>query len=221
MKFDEYEKPAVTVDTIIFTIREESLQVLLVKRNVEPFKGGWAIPGGFVKINESLDNAAKRELLEETGVENIYLEQLYSFGKVNRDPRGRVITISYIALVNSDKIDLKASTDVLEAKWFKVNDLPKLSFDHKEILSYALQRLKWKFEYTSIGFSLLDKKFKVSELLKLYEIVFGREFDKRNFSKKLHSLKILKEVGLEKDVSHRPSKLYSLKAKLPEIIELI
>ncbi|NCN86792.1 NUDIX hydrolase [archaeon] len=221
MKFDEYEKPAVTVDTVIFTVRNDSLQVLLVKRGVEPFKGNWAIPGGFVKLDESLEDAAKRELKEETGVKDVYLEQLYTFGEIKRDPRGRVITVSYLALINSDKIVLTPSTDVNEAKWFNVKHLPEFGFDHRKILNYALKRLKWKFEYTPVGFSLLPTKFKLSELQKLYEIVFDREFDKRNFSKKIHSLNFLKEVGIEKDVPYRPSKLYSLKSKVPEIIELI
>jgi 8-oxo-dGTP diphosphatase len=221
MKLTDYKQPSVTVDVVIFTIRDDDLKVLLVKRGVEPFKNKWAIPGGFVKMNESLEEAAKRELEEETGVKNVYLEQLYTFGKINRDPRGRVITVSYMALTNSNKINLKASTDVSEASWFSIKKLPSLAFDHKEILDYALKRMKWKFEYTAVGFSLLPNKFRISELQNLYEIVFDKKFDKRNFSKKVHSLKILKEMGMEKNVSYRPAKLYKLKTNVGKIVEII
>jgi len=138
---EKHEKPSVTVDIVIFTIKENNLQVLLVKRGIEPFKNQWAIPGGFVKIDESLEEAAKRELQEETGVKDVYLEQLYTFGSPKRDPRGRVITVSYIALVNSSDINLKASTDVSDAQWFAVSDIPIIAFDHKEILQYALKRI--------------------------------------------------------------------------------
>ncbi|MEK6757807.1 MAG: NUDIX domain-containing protein [Nanoarchaeota archaeon] len=217
----EHEKPSVTVDIVIFTIRDDDLKVLLVKRDIEPFKGEWAIPGGFVRINESLEDAAKRELEEETGVKDVYLEQLYSFGNPERDPRGRVITIAYIALINSEKIKLKATTDASDVQWFSIKKIPSLAFDHKKILDYSLKRLKWKFEYTAVAFSLLPKKFAISEIQKIYEIVFDREFDKRNFSKKLLSLNILKEEEIKKDVSHRPPMTYSLKKNIGDIIEII
>jgi len=218
---EKHEKPSVTVDIVIFTIKENNLQVLLVKRGIEPFKNQWAIPGGFVKIDESLEEAAKRELQEETGVKDVYLEQLYTFGSPKRDPRGRVITVSYIALVNSSDINLKASTDVSDAQWFAVSDIPIIAFDHKEILQYALKRLKWKFEYTTVAFSLLPKEFTISQIQKLYEIVFNKEFDKRNFAKKILSLNILKEEGINHEVSHRPPMLYSLKNNIGEIIEIL
>jgi len=221
MKLTDYPQPSVTVDIIIFTIQEKKLKVLLVKRGIEPFKGMWAIPGGFVRINESLEEAAERELKEETGVEADYLEQLYTFGDVKRDPRGRVITVVYFALIKPEKINLKASTDAFEAKWFSVNNLPKLAFDHAKILKYALKRLRWKFEYTTTAFSLLPKKFTLTQLQEIYEIVLGKKFDKRNFRKKILSLKILKKSGKEKNVSHRPSQLYSLKRNVGKIIEII
>jgi 8-oxo-dGTP diphosphatase len=217
----EYEKPSVTVDIVIFTVKDNSLKVLLVKRDLQPFKGQWALPGGFVRIHESLDDAAKRELAEETGVKDVYLEQLYSFGEPKRDPRGRVITVSYMALVNSNNIKLEATTDVSDAQWFSISDLPSLAFDHSKILLYALKRLKWKFEYTTVSFSLLSEKFTISQIQKMYEIVFEKEFDKRNFAKKLLSLNILKEEGLKKDVSYRPPMLYSLKKGIGEIIEIL
>ncbi len=218
---EEYEKPSVTVDIVIFTMRDHDLKVLLVKRNLDPFKGRWAIPGGFVRIHESLEEAAKRELEEETGVKNVYLEQLYSFGDPKRDPRGRVITVAYMALVNSDKINLRASNDVSDAQWFSVSKLPTLAFDHKDILTYALKRLRWKFEYTTVAFSLLSERFTMKEVQDIYEIVFDKKFDKRNFAKKILSLDILKEEGIKKDVSHRRPQLYSLKKNIAEIVEIV
>lgn len=217
----QYEKPSVTVDIVIFTIQDKELKVLLVRRGLEPFKGEWAIPGGFVRIEESLEEAAKRELAEETGVRDVYLEQLYTFGEPKRDPRGRVITVSYMALVNSENIGLKATTDVSEAKWFSINNLPQVAFDHEKILDYALKRLKWKFEYTTVAFSLLPKEFTISQLQNIYEIVFNKKFDKRNFVKKLLSLGILKEEGIKREVSHRPPMLYTLKKKIGEIVEIV
>ncbi len=217
----DYPKPSVTVDIVIFTIKDNDLKVLLVKRGIEPFKGKWAIPGGFVHLNESLEQAAERELKEETNVKEVYLEQLYSFGNVGRDPRGRVITIAYFALANSDKINLKATTDVSEARWFLVSKLPELAFDHKKIMDYALKRLKWKFEYTTVAFSLLDKKFTLSELQAIYEIVFNKKFDKRNFRKKILSLGILNEEEIKKNVSNRPPQLFSLKEKIGKVIEIL
>lgn len=218
---EEYPKPAVTVDIIIFAVKEDELKVLLVKRGIEPFRGMWAIPGGFVRINESLEDAAIRELEEETGVGDVYLEQLYTFGELNRDPRGRVITAAYFALANFEKIKLNAKTDVSEAKWFSVLELPKLAFDHDKILRYAIKRLKWKFEYTTVAFSLLPQKFSLTQLQKIYEIVFNKKFDKRNFRKKILSLGILHKEGKKKDVSNRPPHLYSLKKGIGEIAEIL
>jgi len=216
-----FPKPSVTVDIIIFTIKENELKVLLVKRKINPFKDKWAIPGGFVGIKESLEDAAKRELEEETGVKDVYLEQLYTFGEPERDPRGRVITVAYMALINSEEIRLKASTDVSEAKWFPIKKIPQLAFDHKKIFDYSLKRLKWKFEYTTVAFSLLPKKFTISQIQKIYEIVFNKKFDKRNFVKKILFLDILKEEEIKKDVSHRPPMLYSLKKDIGEIVEIV
>ena len=216
-----YKKPSVTADIVIFTIKDNDLKVLLIKRKLKPFKDSWALPGGFVRIDESLEAAAKRELKEETGVKDVYLEQLYTFGNPKRDPRGRVITVSHMALINSDNISLKPTSDASEAKWFSVSGLPSLSFDHKKIIDYALKRLKWKFEYTTVAFSLLPKKFTISQIQKIYEIVFNKKFDKRNFAKKIISLNILKEEGIKKDVSHRPPRLYSLKKNIGEIVEIL
>ncbi len=221
MALEDYERPSVTTDIIIFSIINDELKVLLVKRAVIPFKGKWALPGGFIKMDEDLEQGAKRELEEETGVKDAYLEQLYTFGDVKRDPRGRVITVAYFALINSKGVELRATTDVSEAKWFSVSKLPELGFDHKKILDYAIKRLKWKFEYTPVAFSMLPDKFSLGELQNLYEIVFKREFDKRNFRKKLLSLNILKEEGIKKEVSYRPPQLFSLKNNIPSVIEIL
>lgn len=218
---NKYEKPSVTVDTVIFTIKDDDLKVLLVKRKITPFKDVWAIPGGFVRIDESLEDAAKRELKEETGIKGTYLEQLYTFGNPKRDPRGRVITVAYMALINSSNVELKADTDVSDAQWFSIKKIPLLAFDHKKILEYALKRLRWKFEYTAVSFSLLEKEFTLTYLQKVYEIVFNKKFDKRNFRKKLLSLNILKKEGVDKSVSYRPPELYSLKKNIGEIIEIL
>lgn len=221
MALEDYERPSVTTDIIIFSIIDDELKVLLVKRDVNPFKGKWALPGGFVKMDEDLEQGAKRELQEETGVKDAYLEQLYTFGDVKRDPRGRVITVAYFALINSEKVKLKATTDVSEAKWFPVLGLPKPAFDHQKIIDYAIKRLRWKFEYTHVAFSMLPKKFSFTQLQKIYEIVFNKKFDKRNFRKKVLSLNILEEEEIKKDVSYRPPQLFSLKTNIPKIIEII
>ena len=172
-----YDKIGVTVDIVIFTIKNDDLQVLLVKRKLAPFKDQWAIPGGFVRKEESLDNAARRELEEETGVKDVYLEQLYTFGKPKRDPRGRIVTVAYYSLISSNKqIKPIAKTDVYEAAWHSMYNLPKkLAFDHDHILNYALQRLRYKLEYTTVGFQLLPKKFTLTELQKVYEIILNKK----------------------------------------------
>jgi len=216
-----YQKPSVTVDIIVFTINNNDLKILLIKRGLDPFKNIWAIPGGFARIDESLELAAKRELEEETGVKEVYLEQLYTFGDVNRDPRGRVITVSYMALVKSDEIHLNAQTDATDAKWFSISKIPKLAFDHNKILEYALKRLKWKFEYTTVAFSLLPEKFTLTQLQELYETVFQKKLDKRNFRKKILSLNILEEEEIMTEVSHRPPQLYSLKKRIGDVVEIM
>jgi len=203
-----------TVDIVIFTIRDNELKVLLIKRKYPPYKGTWAIPGGFVENKEDLEAAARRELQEETNVKDVYLEQLYSFGEPKRDPRGRVVTVAYFALIDSKSVKLKAETDVSDAQWFSAYDLPSVGFDHDVILDYAMKRLRYKLEYTTIGFELLSKKFTLNDVQNLYEVILNKKLDKRNFRKKLLSLKILnalKETQM-KGV-HRPAQLYTLKKK--------
>ena len=217
-----FERPSVTVDVVVFTMKDNKLKVLLVKRGNEPFKDSWALPGGFINKNESLEDAARRELLEETGVKEVYLEQLYTFGKPNRDPRGRIVTVAYYAIIKSKGVELRAQEDAVEARWFPAYKIPKLAFDHKDIVTYALKRLKWKMEYTTVGFQLLPKKFTLTQLQKVYEIVFNKKFDKRNFRKKIISLNLIKATGEKTtDVAHRPAELYSFKSRIGEIVEIL
>lgn len=202
----------VAVDIVIFTIQVRALKVLLIKRRIPPFKDQLAIPGGFVLPDENLDEAALRELREETGVSNVYLEQLYSFGDPKRDPRGRVISIAYFALISADR-QLKAGTDASEASWWSVHPTPRLAFDHARILRYALDRLRNKLEYTTVGFQLLPSKFTLGELQGVYEAILEKSLDKRNFRRKIAELKILKPLSKEyrSDVG-RPAQLFQFVA---------
>jgi ADP-ribose pyrophosphatase YjhB (NUDIX family) len=202
----------VTVDVVIFTIRNGHLQVLLVRRAIPPFEGQYAIPGGFVRDNELLEEAARRELEEETGVQNVYLEQLYTFGDPGRDPRGRVITVAYFALIASDKVALAASGDAAEARWFPISDLPPVAFDHQRILDYALERLRNKLEYTTVGFQLLPEKFALGDLQGVYEAILGRPLDKRNFRRKIALLGILKPLKEWRKTGRKPAQLYRFAA---------
>ena len=197
----------VTVDIVIFTIQEGTLKALLVKRRISPFIGQFAIPGGFVREDENLDQAALRELKEETGVSDVYLEQLYSFGNPDRDPRGRVVTVAYFALISADR-RLKAGGDVSEARWYHTDKLPPLAFDHAAILDYAVERLRNKLEYTTVGFQLLPEKFTLTELQEVYEAILGKKLDKRNFRRKMSILKILKPLPEYRRGGQRPAQLY-------------
>lgn len=205
---EDYDRPSVTTDILIFAIDNGKLRILLIKRKQWPFEGKWAIPGGFVQINESLEAAALRELEEETGVKDVYLEQLKSFGDPDRDPRMRVITVSYFALLPSTQINVQAASDAEEAKWFSVEDVPELAFDHAKILEYALERLRGKVRYTNIVFALMPETFPLSQLQQTYESVLGHKLDKRNFRKRLLSLNILEPTNKKNTGAHRPSLLY-------------
>jgi len=184
------------VDAVVFGYTRQQLQLLLIQRNIAPFQGEWAIPGGLVLPEESLEAAVERELLEETGAGINYLEQLYTFGNPERDPRNRVVSVAYFALVNPNQFQLSAATDANEARWFPCSGLPKLAFDHTQIVEYALQRLRNKLTYEPIGLNLLDPDFRFSDLEKLYESILGRPIDRRNFRKKFMSFGILNEVAV-------------------------
>ncbi|MHA3772921.1 NUDIX hydrolase [Verrucomicrobiota bacterium sgz303538] len=205
----EYPRAALTVDCVVFGFDDGELKVLLIRRGLKPFKGQWALPGGFVRLDETLDDAARRELMEETGLKNVYLEQLYTFGAIDRDPRERVVSVAYYALVKSAEHPAAGATDASEAGWFPVADLPTLAFDHREILKTALERLRGKVRYEPIGFELLPPKFTLSQLQHLYEAVLQTEVDKRNFRKKILSMELL--VPLDEQVrtgAHRPAQLF-------------
>ena len=204
---DETVLSSVTVDVVILTLRNDDLQVLLVKRKAAPYLNRWAIPGGFVRRNEPLETAARRELEEETGVRDVYLEQLYTFGDPKRDPRGRVITVTYFALVPAP-LALKAGSDAADARWWSMYDLPALAFDHGRILDYALTRLRYKLEYTAVGFQLLPPCFTLTELQKAYEIVLGVQLDKRNFRRKILEAEIIEETGEYRAGEGRPAMQY-------------
>lgn len=207
---NQYERPSVTTDVVIFSILDEMLKVLLIKRKAWPFEDMWAIPGGFVHMDESLDEAAYRELAEETGVtdSDVYLEQLYTFGKPERDPRTRVITVAYFALVSADKLKPQAASDAADVDWFSVYDLPSLAFDHDKILAYALERLRYKLEYSAVGFQLLPEKFTLRELQDAYEIILGAKLDKGNFRSKLRKTNVVESVGGYRSTGGRPARLY-------------
>lgn len=204
-----FDRPSVTVDVVIFSLADDALQVLLIRRESPPFAQMWAIPGSFIKMDESLEEAAVRALADETGVEDVYTEQLYTFGKPGRDPRTRVITVAYFALVPHDAIHHKAGRDASETSWFAVSELPPLAFDHAEIVEYAYRRLRYKLEYTSVGFQLLPNVFTLTELQKAYEIILNEQLDKRNFRRKILAAEILEETGeKKKDGEGRPAMLY-------------
>tara|TARA_R110002073_G_scaffold236538_2_gene397602 strand:- start:871 stop:1542 length:672 start_codon:yes stop_codon:yes gene_type:complete len=213
-----YPHPAVTTDIVVFTVREGRLKLLLIERNLTPFKGSWALPGGFVALDEDIDECARRELAEETGVEDIYLEQLRAYGDPDRDPRERVITIAYFALIASDKIQIRADTDAAAVNWFSVDELPKLAFDHAVIVDDAKKRLQGKLNSSAIAFQFLPAEFTLRELQQVHEIIGEEEIDKRNFRKWVLGLDAIKETGKQTSTgAHRPAKLYRLsKSRKPK-----
>lgn len=207
-----YPHPAVTTDIILFTLRDARLSVLLIQRAHEPYAGCWALPGGFVEPDESLEQAALRELVEETGVRDVYLEQLYTFGLPNRDPRERTISVAYIALAPADQLKKPiAASDAAQVAWFDLHALPKLAFDHNEMIAIAYQRLRAKLEYSTLAFHLLNTTFTLSELQHVYEVIRGGPMDKRNFRKGMRTLDYLLETGNTRKAGHfKPAKLYRL-----------
>jgi 8-oxo-dGTP diphosphatase len=209
----KYERPSVTVDVVIFTLINRELHVLLVQRKRWPYEGYWAIPGGFIEMNESLEQAARRELEEETGVRDVYLEQLYTFGNVGRDPRTRVISVAYIALVRFDAQKIEASDESTDVRWWKVSDLPpELAFDHEQILEFAVSRLRSKLEYTTLAFQLLPEYFSILELKHIYEQILGGEkLDKGNFYRKIKEADLLEETSLMREGRGRPTRLWRFK----------
>ena len=206
----EYPRPSVTVDIVVFGYDGgRQLKLLLIERGGEPFKGSWALPGGFVDLDENLETAALRELEEETGVKDLFVEQLYTYGTVDRDPRGRVISVAYFSLVNLQDHPAVAASDATKAEWFPLDELPDLAFDHSDIIAMANNRLAAKVRYQPIGFELLPAEFTLGQLQQLYETVLNvAEFNKRNFRTRILKTGILEEVGRQQNVAHRPAVLY-------------
>jgi 8-oxo-dGTP diphosphatase len=210
----QYPRAALTVDCVVFGFDEGELKALLIQRALVPFKGKWALPGGFVHVDETLDDAARRELAEETGLENVFLEQLYTFGTVKRDPRDRVVSVAHFALVKLSDYKAKAATDAAKAAWFPISEFPKLAFDHADIVAAALARLQGKVRYQPIGFELLAPKFTLSELQHLYEAILGTELDKRNFRKKVLGFGLLVPLNETQMAGrHRPAQLFRFDAE--------
>lgn len=208
----KYPHPAVTTDVVLFSTQNSQLKLLLIKRGQEPYKNQWALPGGFLDIDEDLEICAKRELAEETGITDIYLEQLYTFGKPGRDPRERVISVAYLAILGHGSIAASAGDDAAEVEWFSVQHLPSLAFDHADVINMALQRLAAKLNYSTLALQFLPERFSLAEIQKIYEIILGHTLDKRNFRKWILSKKCLVECeGGRKNGHHRAARLYALK----------
>jgi 8-oxo-dGTP diphosphatase len=206
----EYPRPALTLDCVVFGLDDNALQVLLIQRDLEPFAGSWALPGGFLRLDEQLEAGARRELAEEAGLHPPYLEQLCTIGTIGRDPRERVVTVAYFALVNIRDHAIRAATDARAAAWFAVDDLPTLAFDHEKIVATAHQRLRGKLSYCPIGFELLPPRFPLSQLQHVYETILERKLDRRNFRRKILSFGLVVETDeVQQDVAHRAARLFT------------
>ena len=206
----EYPHPAVTADNVIFGFDGSQLHILLVERGVDPYKGCWALPGGFLREDETVEECAKRELMEETNVQEVYLRQFHVFSEVYRDPRGRVVTVAFYALVRKSEYELIAGDDASDVSWFMLEELPPLAFDHAKIIEAARKHLQEELKLRPIVFKLLDKKFSMGELQRLYELINATRYDRRNFQRKMISSGFLSDEGVsEVTVANRPPQLYS------------
>lgn len=213
----DYPRPALTVDCVVFGFEvdehEPQLKLMLIERDIEPFEGRWALPGGFVRMDETLEAAAKRELEEEAGLKEVFLEQLYTFGALERDPRGRVISVTYMGLVRPSVYKAQASTDARDARWISLDQLQEqgpLAFDHEHIVHVAIERLRAKIRYKPVGFELLPEHFTLSQLQQLYEVILGHPVDKRNFQRKIHKTGLLVDTGqVQQNVAHRAARFYA------------
>ena len=218
---DAQGHPWVAVDVVIFTLNRRVLQCLLVQVKEGPFAGEWAFPGGLVGAEESLDQAAEREVYERTGMRNGYLEQLYTFGKPERDPATRVVSASYLALVPYQGVSLTPASKYADIRWFAANRLSRLAYDHDQVGRLALERLRSKLQYTNIVYSLLPPEFTLGELQEVYETILHRPLDRRNFRKKILSLRLLKQLRKKRLGTHRPASLYAFMKRRPMIIEML
>lgn len=213
--------PWVAVDVVVFTLSQATLQALLVQVKDGPFAGKWAFPGGLVGAEESLDQAAERELRERTGVQEAHLEQLYTFGKPERDPMSRVVSVSYLALIPMQGITPNAASKYADIRWFRADRLPRLAYDHDQVTRLALQRLRAKLQYTNIVYSLMPSEFTLGELQEVYETILQRSLDRRNFRKRILALGLLKQLKKKRRGTHRPASLYAFIRRRPMIIEMV
>lgn len=208
---------AISIDCVIFGFDNGILEILLVKHGEGISKGKWGLPGGWINKKEGTDDAAHRLLGELTGMDNIYLEQLKAFGEPNRFPLRRVITIGYYALVKREDYNIKAGFTASDAKWYRINEIPKLIYDHNEILDYSIKNLRNRVRQAPLGFNLLPEKFTLLQLMHLYEEILGVEMDKSNFRRKILHMKLLVALDeKQQDVSHRAAKLYKFDQEIYE-----
>lgn len=220
MDLQFYPRPIVGTDVVIFAIRDGQLKVLLVQREGEPYRGRWTLPGGFVRVDEDIEECATRELLEQTGVCGVKLEQLYTFGRVTRDLRERVISVAHYALISHDRAVVRPATRTGTPGWFSLDALPNLAFDHGEIVAMAHERLVAKLGYSTIAFQAMPEKFTLTELQEVYEIILRVDLDKRNFRKRVLAFGQMEETREERrNGQHRPARLYRVKD--PQKIEFI
>lgn len=211
----------IAADVVILTVRDGHLQILLMKMQKAPYLRAWAIPGGRVHIDETVDHAARHHLFLKTGVKDLYLEQLYTFGRVNRDPFDRVVSVAYFALVPPDRIRIDTSLN-FEVRWFPVAQLPVLAYDHREIVTMAVERLRAKLEYMNIVYSLLPREFTLTELQQTYEVILNRNLDKRNFRKKILSVQLVRRMAKSRQgEAHRPAQLYTFLHRTPHVVSVL
>ena len=214
----KYPHPAVTTDCVIFGFDGSELQVLLIERGIEPFKGKWAFPGGFLNMDETAGEGALRELKEETGLENAYIEQFNTYSDPGRDPRERVITIAHYALVRIQEV--KGGDDAAKAQWFPIDEVPQLAFDHDKILRDAMRKLRERIHFEPIGFELLPEKFTMRDLQILYESILGVKFDRRNFAKKMMHYELLNQLDeTVRPTAKRDALLYSFNKENYELFK--
>jgi 8-oxo-dGTP diphosphatase len=218
----KYKFAVIASDIVIFTLEASRLKVLLIEMKKSPFEGHWAVPGGLVKADESVDHAVNRLLLTKAGIREIYMEQLYTFGRIDRDPFGRVVSVAYFALVTNSKIAVRTSPEYANIAWFDIKQLPKMAYDHREIVLTAVDRLKSKLKYTNIAYALLPDEFTFTELQNLYEVILCRKLDKRNFRKKFLSLKLIERLNKKRPTGRsRPALLYTFVQKRLQLVEIL
>lgn len=214
-KHQSYQNPAIATDVVVFGYYDEKLSVLLLNRKENPYKNYWTLPGAFLGIEETLQQCCTRVLSTKLGINDIYLEQLYTFDKPDRDPRGRVLSVAYFALVNPSKFEVSAGVMANDVKWFDVNELPRLGFDHNTIFKVAYERIQSKIQYCPTGFELLDELFTMTELQTLYECILGYVLDRRNFRRKMLDEEIVMNTGKRREgLKSRPAELYRFNKKI-------